>query len=731
MARQSKKPPFPSRDAILEFLRTSTGRIGKRDIARAFGIAGPDREILKSLLKDLEKDGAVERSRGRRLALPGALPEIVTVEITGLDRDGEPEARPVDWSGAQAPPRIKLSINPREKNAPGIGERAVARVRRIGPTLYEGKVLKRLDPNSERLLGVYFVGPSGGRLRPTDRRMRTEFAVSAEHAGTARNGDIVSAEILPARRSGLPCARILEKIGDAGDARSASVIALHTRGIPIEFSADAIRQSRNAHPPSLAGRVDLRDMPLVTIDDQDARDFDDAVWAEPDSDPNNLGGFRLAVAIADVGHYVRPGDALDRSARERGNSVYLPDRVVPMLPEGLSNDLCSLRPGEDRACLVAHMCIDGEGRKLRHRFERALMRSAARLTYAAVEETRQGGRSDIPAGIVEPLYAAFAALRRARDRRGTLDLEIEERRVILREDGQVERIEPRPHFDSHRLIEEFMIAANVAAAEAIEERRLPCMYRVHERPDPEKVDNLREVLAGLGFRLAKGQVMRPSHFNGALAWANDTPHLRLVNDLVLRSQAQAVYSLENKGHFGLALIRYAHFTSPIRRYSDILVHRALITGLDLGEGGLFAEGPIDMEAVADHISGTERRAAAAERDAVNRYVTAFLAQRVGATFPARISGVSRFGLFVSLDGLGADGLVPIRSLPADSYRHDAARHRLEAQGSKRYYSLGDVVDVRLDEADPVTGSLILHLISETAGRSASRSVRAPIRKRRR
>jgi ribonuclease R len=507
--------------------------------------------------------------------------------------------------------------------------------------------------------------------------------------------------------------------------RTISLIAIHENDIPTAFPAEAVAQAEAAKPVKLGTRTDLRKIPLVTIDGSDARDFDDAVWAEPDPDPENRGGWHILVAIADVSWYVRPGDALDRSAYERGNSVYFPDRVVPMLPEALSNELCSLKPKVDRACLAVHMWLDASGTKRRHQFVRGLMRSAARLTYEQVQAARDGNGDEttrkLADTVIAPLYGAYRALDKARRKRGTLDLDLPERRVVLGDDGHIERIERRQRLDSHKLIEEFMISANVAAAETLERLRQLCMYRVHDAPDPAKLEALREFLDGLedeGLRLAKGQVVKPRHFNQLLERAVGTPYAPLINELVLRSQAQAAYSPANLGHFGLALRRYAHFTSPIRRYADLLVHRALVAGHnaageEFGEGGLpetereaFAEG-------GTHISQTERRAAAAERSALDRYTAAFISARVGASFHGRINGVTRFGLFVTLDDSGADGLVPIGSLPNDFYIHEEKQHRLIGRRWGRTYRLGDAVTVRLAEANPVTGGLILSVL-ETA-----------------
>jgi ribonuclease R len=574
--------------------------------------------------------------------------------------------------------------------------------------------LRRIEAAPEKVLGVYQRAPDGGRLIPTEKKIRTEFVVAAGNVGGAQPGELVLAQVLPGRRMGLPAARVIERLGDMSNPKAASLIAIHSHDIPVEFSAAAMTQAQRARPAPLAQREDLRMLPLVTIDGEDARDFDDAVFAEPDDDPKNPGGFHLVVAIADVAWYVRPGDALDRAAQLRGNSVYFPDRVVPMLPERLSNDLCSLRPREDRPVLAVHMWIDAQGNKRRHRFVRGMMHSAARLTYdeaqAAADGTRNKVPSELKTQVVDPLFAAYRALSQARRARGTLDLDLEELKVVLDDSGKVQKIEPRARFDSHRLIEEFMIAANVCAAETLEEHRLPCMYRVHDQPSPEKIDALRGVLGPLGFKLARGQVMRPAQFMRVLDWAADKPFRHMVDELVLRSQAMAIYSPDNIGHFGLALTRYAHFTSPIRRYADLLVHRAMIAGLGLGEGALFEGGAVDFHGVAEHISATERRAAQAERDARSRYIAAYLADRIGGRFPGRVSGVAKFGIFVALDNIGADGLVPVGSLTDDFYRHDPERHRLEGQRNGRVFTLGDRVEVRLAEANRVTGGLIFELI---------------------
>ena len=715
---KQKRAPLPTKEELLSYIRESATPLGKRELARAFRLGGAERIQLKAMLKELNEAGTLGRQRGRRFAAPGRLPEVSVVEIVGPDTDGELLAKPLAWEGETPPPRIFMAPERRGVAALGAGERVLARLKHVGGGSYEGRVIRRVGETPGKVLGVFALGPDGGRIRPTDRKDKAEYAVARGDDGGAKEGELVLAASLPGHRLGLRGARVEERLGDLGNPRSISLIAILSRDIPVDFPQAALALAADAGPVGLSGRSDLRAVPLVTIDGEDARDFDDAVWAEPDPDPKNPGGWHLLVAIADVAHYVRPGDALDKAASERGNSAYFPDRVVPMLPEALSNGWCSLKPEEERGCLAVHIWIDAEGNKLRHRFERALMRSAARLTYeraqAAHDGKAEGAQAALAAGVMAPLYGAFRALLKARLARGALDLDLPERQVVIGADGHIERILPRARLDSHRLIEEFMIAANVSAAETLEERRTLCMYRVHDEPAPEKVEALREFLSSLGYKLAKGQVLRPHHFTQILEKAAGTPHSQLVSEVILRSQAQAIYSPDNHGHFGLALRRYAHFTSPIRRYSDLLVHRGLIAALGLGPDGLPPASNLTTFArLGEHISMTERRADAAERDAEDRYVAAFLVPKVGASFTGRISGVTRFGLFVTLEETGADGLVPISTLPSDYYIHEELRHRLVGRASGRVFTLGDKVEVRLVEADMVTGGLVFEILGET------------------
>ncbi|MEQ8388245.1 MAG: ribonuclease R [Alphaproteobacteria bacterium] len=719
---------LPSRDEILAFVKSSPTPVGKREIARAFNIKGSDRIPLKHLLKELREEGLIDSGRKRKVRPKGTLPDVGVIHITGIDEDGELIGAPAVWHEETPPPPIFVAPDRKGRPTLAEGDRILARLTRQADGSYEASPIRLIGPAPKQIVGVLSLDPAGARLQSTDRRHKQDFIVDSQDTLNAASGDLVLAEMSPGRYRGQPRARVTEVVGPMGDPRTVSLIAIKTHDIPEEFSNAALEEARAAQPVHEPGRrTDLRDIPLVTIDGADARDFDDAVWAEPDPDPDNAGGFHLIVAIADVANYVRAGSALDKAAFARGNSVYFPDRVVPMLPFELSADLCSLKPGESRACLAAHLWISETGQLRRHKFERGLMRSAARLTYEQVQAAQDGQPDDLTgpleAEILTPLYSAYRALARARAKRGTLDLDLPERTVRLGEDGRIERIEIRARLDSHRLIEEFMIAANIAAAETLEGRHWPCMYRVHAPPDPVKVESLTEVLDGMGYHLDPNRLTRPRAFAEVLDKVSGDPNETLINELILRTQSQAVYTPENQGHFGLALARYCHFTSPIRRYADLLVHRALISALRLGEDGIDPADGGKFEDWGEQISGTERRAQAAERDAMDRYLAAFLSGRVGDVFDSRITGVTRFGLFVRLVKEGAEGLVPVRALGDEYFFHDEKRHALIGQQTDTVYVLGDQVKVRLREADGVTGGLILDLLTEA--RARPRSIPAP------
>ncbi len=721
---------------MLRFIRESPGKVGKREIARAFGIRGDDRIALKDLLRTLEAEGAVE-GRRRRIRPAGTLPPVTVLKVHDLDVEGALQARPEHWEAPDPPPRITLGRAPRGVPEPGIGDRVLARLRRNPDGSYHGRPMRVLESGGRQVLGLFRAdGRGGGFIQPADRRARSDFAVRADETADAQPGELVVGEARTERQRGLPSAKVVERLGAIDSPGAISLIAIHGHGLPTRFSEEALAEAEHVEAPALDGRSDLRALPLVTIDGAQACDFDDAVWAEADPAPGNDGGWRAVVAVADVAYFVRPGSALDRAAQERGNSAYFPDRVLPMLPAILSSDLCSLKPGVDRACLAVHLRIDAEGTLLDHRFDRAVMRSAARLTYSEVQDAADrgadGGLEAPVRALIPALYGAYRALRTAREKRGALELDLPERAVELAGDGSVADIAIAPRYESHRLIEEFMIAANVAAATALEARHMPCMYRVHDRPNLAKLEALRGFLEGFGLTLSARREIHAATFNDLLARFAETRNAEIVSLMILRSQAQAAYSPRNIGHFGLGLARYVHFTSPIRRYADLLVHRALIGSYGFGPGGVSRDEGADLERLGTHISATERRAQAAERDANDRYAAAYLADRLGARFRGRIAGVTRFGVFVKLDETGAEGLVPGRTLGTGRPRFDARRHTLEIDG--RTLRLGDPVLVALREADPVAGGLTFALLGvdgsawdTTPGESRSR--KGPRRRR--
>ena len=679
-AHEPRDKALPSRADVLAFIAREReasggkthGKIGKREIARAFNLKGPARTALKLMLKDLEGDGAIERRR-KSLHRPGCLQGVLFDGMNGRDLDSDlPRAKP-------------------------------------------------------QVLGIFRVDPrGGGRIIPIDKKnaIRGEFSVGPGDESMARDGDLVAVEVLRTGRFGLPAAKIRERLGTVGNERATSLIAIHAHQIPHVFGPQVIAEAGRARPATMAHREDWRAIPLVTIDPVDAKDHDDAVHAERDPDPANPGGFILRVAIADVAAYTRPGTALDREAQERGNSVYFPDRVVPMLPERISNDLCSLHPNEDRPALAARIVVAADGHKLSHSFHRVMMRSAARLAYAQTQALIDRGPEEamgpLHASVLVPLYEAYTALKIARDKRGPLDLDLPERKIILDDKGAVKSIAIPPRLDSHRLIEEFMILANVAAAETLEAKHQAFICRVHDEPPLEKLSNLAEFLASIGIKPGKGQVLRAAQFNGILARVKGTDNEHIVNEIVLRTQAQAEYAVANYGHFGLNLRRYAHFTSPIRRYADLITHRALISALRLGTDGLAAITNEELAEIAAKISASERRAMAAERETSDRLIAAHLAGQIGAVFQGRISGATSAGLFVRLDETGADGFIPAAMLGDDYFRHDPARHALIGSRTGQMHRLGDIVTVRLVEAAPLAGALRFELVSETAPRQARR-----------
>ena len=711
---------IPSKAQILEWVAEHPDANSKRDIAKAFGIKGAERIELKRLLKELEAEGQLERRRRHYLDAE-KLPPVTVLELLAPDGSGDLFARPLEASGEGPVPRI-LFVPRKSDPALGRGDRFLGR---LIPVLgedhqYEARLIRRITASPNRITGIFRKDSEGGRILPVDKGQDREWRIRPDATLGAENGELVQAEQAgPRARMGLPYARIIERLGDPSAPRAVSLIAIHQHGIPDHFPDKALAEAEAAQPATMKGRDDLRALPLVTIDPSDARDHDDAVAATILED----GGAAIWVAIADVAHYVRTGSALDREAWGRGNSTYFPDRVVPMLPEALSADLCSLHEGVDRPVIAVEMRLDAQGNKTGHKFHRAMMNSRASLSYEQAQAAADGTPDDQTAPlmdeVIHPLWHAYTLLKGARERRQPLDLDLPERRIELTPEGRVKAVAFRERLEAHKLIEEFMVLANVAAAEELSKRQRPLLFRVHEEPSLDKMDALREVAQASGFTLAKGQVLHTSQLNRLLAQAEGTDFDELINISTLRSMTQAYYHPENYGHFGLSLKSYAHFTSPIRRYADLIVHRALISGHGWGKGGLSQDEVERLPETAIHISETERRSMAAERDTTDRYLAAFLSERVGTEMTGRISGVQKFGAFVKLDETGADGLLPIRAIGQEYFHYDPDARTLVGSDTGLEIGIGQRVTVRLAEALPLTGGLTLDLL-ELEGRTLPR-----------
>ncbi|MBK8083401.1 MAG: ribonuclease R [Devosia sp.] len=718
---------LPSREAILEAMARYPDLDGKRDLARHFGIKGDMRTPFKVLLKEMEGEGFLARTR-KQIRRTATLPAVTVLDIP---TDADPEdlhAFPAQWNDEEGErPRVVVLNPPDARVAPAPGDRILARIDAGDGELphYTAKAMKILDKPRRGQIGIVRMDEEGARLVPVDRKQK-EMRIDRGDLASAADGDLVEVEVRMTGRLMIPKARVVGVIGNPKSEGAVSLIAIHSLDIPYRFPAAVLKEAEAAPETSLKGREDWRHLPLVTIDPFDAKDHDDAVFAEPDESADNPGGHVVYVAIADVAAYVRAGTALDREAYVRGNSVYFPDRVVPMLPERISNDLCSLREGENRPSLAVRMVLDQHGRKRSHSFHRVLFRSAAKLNYQQAQAAIDGRPDDktgpILDAVLRPLWAAYGAMSRARDKRGPLDLDLPERKIILDGKGMVADVHVPERLDAHRLIEEMMIAANVAAAETLERARSALLYRVHDSPSEEKLAGLRDFLASLDLAFSRSEAVRPTDFNRVLDKAREAGKIQQVSEIVLRTQAQAEYAADNYGHFGLNLDRYAHFTSPIRRYADLIVHRALIAALGLGEDGL-TEGEIArLQGIAQHISSTERRAMLAERETVDRLLAHFLAERLGSRFEGRISGVTKSGLFVRLLDTGADGFVPASTLGMDYYRFVEEQQALVGDQSGETFRIGDQVSVRLLEVAPMAGALRFELLSE-GGRGDPSSVR--------
>ncbi|MFA5970202.1 MAG: VacB/RNase II family 3'-5' exoribonuclease [Sphingomonas sp.] len=727
MHKPKRPAGLPSRQQILDFIANSSAPAGKREIARAFGLSAQDKIGLKALLKDMADEGLIDSAQGRAFHKMGGVPKVTVLRIVDVQDDGTVWAVPESWHADTPQPRLR--VRERKRGALAVGDRVLARTEEAGTGVI-AHPMKTLERGEEQMLGVLHREGDRLFLQAVEKKERRDFPVS--DAGGGEPGDLVLAE-----KSGRPpriAARVTQILGDPFAPRSFSMIAIHKHGIPVDFTEETLAEAERVARQALGSdREDLRHLPIVAIDPVDARDHDDAVWAIPDDDPKNEGGFKAVVAIADVSFYVRSGSAIDRDARRRGNSVYFPDRVVPMLPEILSADVCSLKEAVDRAALVCHLTISKAGAIKAFRFTRATVRIAANIAYEDAQAMIDAGApqgefgGDIFAALAN-LWACWRVLDAARAKREPLDLDLPERRVVLDEKGRIMSVAPRERLDAHRLIEDFMIAGNVAAALALEKKRAPVMYRDHEPPSREKLVALKDYLKTFGIEFALGQVVRPATFNHVIARArlldasdDSADIVPQIMEQVLRTQTQAYYGPDNHGHFGLSLGSYAHFTSPIRRYADLIVHRSLVAAYGLGPGGLTDEEAGSMPRIGESISSLERRAMEAERDTIDRYVAAYLSERVGEVVEARITGVLNFGFFATVEGVGGDGLVPARDLGRDYYRYDETAKSLVGDETGETYTSGMRLKLRLVEANPVSGALRFELPEGGYGDGQGRS----------
>ncbi|MAF27892.1 MAG: ribonuclease R [Croceicoccus sp.] len=715
MAHHKKFEGLPSKEQVMELINGSDTPVGKREIARHFKLKGQEKIALKALLKDMAEDGLID---GKRTAYHrmGGVPKVTVLRVVEIE-EGEAVAVPETWDpdSGQAPPRLRV-VEPKGKAKrayPALrkGDRILARTEEAGKG-WIAHVMRKLPDRAEALMGVVEIDGSGkGWLAPVEKSVRNSMPIA--DLGGAEEGQLVLAE--PAGKSPRSGVKVTEVLGDPLAPKSFSLIAIHKYEIPHVFTNEVLDEAETSArlPLSRDEREDLTGLPIVAIDPADARDHDDAIWAEPDDNPDNEGGWKALVAIADVSFYVRPGMKIDREARKRGNSVYFPDRVVPMLPEVLSADVCSLGEGEDRAAMACHLTIDADGRVRNFRFTRAIVRIHEVIAYEDAQERIDDG--DAPEHL-KNLWGCWKRLASARDDREPLDLDLPERRVVLDEKGRIDAIVVRERLDAHRVVEDFMIAANVAAAKALEAKAAPVVYRVHETPSREKLVSLRDYLKTMDRSLSLGQVITPSLFNRLIKDVADVAEKELIMEQVLRTQMQAYYGPRNAGHFGLSLGSYAHFTSPIRRYADLLVHRALVDAYRLEQpkpqsnaipdgSGLSDRDRESLDRVTEAISRAERRAMEAERDTIDRYVAAWLSGRVGETFETRVTGVQKFGLFATILGLGGDGLVPVSVLGDERFNYDDKAQVLVGQESGTTFRAGDRLTLRLAEANPLSGAL--------------------------
>ena len=704
--------PIPSRDYLLDVLTKAGTPLTADGLAAQLRLDDPGlRDALDKRLGAMVRDGQLLRNRRDEYLLPARV-AIHTGKVVG-HRDGFGFLVPDDGGD-------DLFLPPAQMRGVMHGDRIAARVVGVDArNRKEGAVVEVLEHRTHQVAGRFHLEREVGFVEPDNRRIVQRVVIPASERGAALNGSLVVAEIVePPSKHGEAIGRITRVLPEEGVAQTAVELAIASHQLPHEFSAAVVREARRfgklVDGANLGPRTDLRAVPLVTIDGEDARDFDDAVYAEP-----TRGGWRLLVAIADVSHYVRPGTELDAEARERATSVYFPNRVIPMLPEELSNHLCSLMPAVDRACLVAELTVSREGRISRSKFYSALMCSAARLTYtraaAALIERDAAVRAELPSAVLdslESLHEVYRALRSRREARGALDFESAEVKVLVGPDGHVAELRAYPRNDAHRLIEECMIAANVEAAGYLKKHKMPALFRVHAQPDEERILELKRFLATRGLLLETDGEIDPMKLAKLLKSVQGRPDAAMLEGMIIRSLAQAVYQPENIGHFGLALGEYAHFTSPIRRYPDLLVHRAIRHVLANGTPEGFEHPAREMEVLGQECSMRERRADEAARDVVAFLKCEYMRDRVGEVFDGVVTGVTAFGLFVQLDGLQIDGLVHVATLGRDYYRFEEDRRALVGERGGGRFTLGDRLRVRVTRVDPSERKIDFELVEQ-------------------
>ncbi|HEX5314027.1 MAG TPA: ribonuclease R [Gammaproteobacteria bacterium] len=684
--------PIPSRRLLRSYFEARAVPASLAAVAASFDLADAEREALAMRLGAMCRDGDLIENRRGEFCLTRRLP--VKTGTVLAHRDGFGFLAP-DGGGDDVflPPRTMRTLMH--------GDRAAVRVQRGRDGREEGRLVDVLERGRSSLSGEYFQEHGVGFVRPDDRRLRDDVLIPGDARGAARPGEMVTVELTDFPGAHGPAVgRVIEILGAREAAGMASELAIRNHQLPHEWPA-AVAAEASALPDALRAadlreRRDLRELPLVTIDGEDARDFDDALYCRRDGD-----GFRLHVAIADVSHYVRAASALDCEAEGRGNSVYFPDRVLPMLPEALSNGLCSLNPEVDRLCMVAELSVRRDGEVARSHFYPALMHSRARLTYTEVaailvdgDKAARRKRKTI-LGELDNLYAVYRALAAARKRRGAIDFDTVETRFVFDAAGAVTDLVPVVRNDAHRIVEECMIAANSAVARRLRRAKVPALYRVHEHPAADKLAELRDFLALHGLSLGGGDRPEPQHYAKLVKAIAERPDRLRIQTMLLRSLAQAIYAPEPGGHFGLALADYTHFTSPIRRYPDLVVHRALKRTISVSESGQSSGGGDKLEALGRHCSMTERRADEATREAADMLKCQFMRERVGEVFAGVVSGVTGFGLFVELEGLYLEGLVHVTALPSDYWEFDPGSQRLRGSRSGASYAIGDHLRVKV------------------------------------